>query len=78
MRFACWINKAADTYSEYLILIAYPRQQRLHELSSMLRYNYIASFVVAFLCMRNHSESAYSSLHAFPCFVHLEYWYMPS
>jgi len=27
MRFACWITKAADTHSEYVILIAVPRQQ---------------------------------------------------
>jgi hypothetical protein len=27
MRFACWITKAADTRSEYVILIALPRQQ---------------------------------------------------
>jgi hypothetical protein len=27
MRFACWITKATDTHSEYVILIAFPRQQ---------------------------------------------------
>ena len=26
MRFACWINKAANTHSEYVIFIASPRQ----------------------------------------------------
>jgi hypothetical protein len=26
MRFACWITKAADTYSQYVILTAFPRQ----------------------------------------------------
>jgi hypothetical protein len=31
MRFACWIAKAADTHSEYVIFIAYPRQQWLRE-----------------------------------------------
>jgi hypothetical protein len=36
MRFACWITKATDTHSEYVILIAFPRQQWLRELSSML------------------------------------------
>ena len=25
MSFACWITKAADRYSEYVILIAFPR-----------------------------------------------------
>jgi hypothetical protein len=36
MRFACWITKATDTHSEYVILIAFPRQQRLRERASML------------------------------------------
>jgi hypothetical protein len=26
-RFACWITKATDTHSEYVILVAFPRQQ---------------------------------------------------
>jgi hypothetical protein len=26
IRFACWITKATDTHSEYVILIAFPRQ----------------------------------------------------
>jgi hypothetical protein len=28
MRFTCWITKATDTHVEYVILIAFPRQQR--------------------------------------------------
>ena len=42
MCFACWIPKATDTHSEYVILIAFPRQQWLHEHASMLRYMYIS------------------------------------
>ena len=38
MRFACWITKATDKYSEYLIVIAVPLQEWLHEGTSMLRY----------------------------------------
>ena len=41
MRFACWITKATDTQSHYAILIDFPRQQRLRERASMLRYIYI-------------------------------------
>ena len=26
MRFACWITKATDTHSEYVILMTFPRQ----------------------------------------------------
>ena len=45
MRFVCWINKATDTLSEYIILIAFPRQEWLREYPSMLRYTYIACLV---------------------------------
>ena len=37
MRFACRITKATDTHSEYVILIAFPRQQWLRERTSLLR-----------------------------------------
>jgi hypothetical protein len=46
MRIACWIPKATDTHSEYVILIAFPLQQLLHELASLLRYTYIACRVI--------------------------------
>jgi hypothetical protein len=42
MRFACWIPKATDTHSEYVIIIAFPLQKWLHECASMLRYTYTA------------------------------------
>jgi hypothetical protein len=45
MRIACWITKATNTHSEYVILIAFPLQQWLHERVSMLRYTYIACIV---------------------------------
>jgi hypothetical protein len=38
MRFACWITKATDTPSEYVIRIAFPRQEWLRERASILRY----------------------------------------
>jgi hypothetical protein len=31
MRIACWIPKATDTHSEYVILTAFPLQHLLHE-----------------------------------------------
>jgi hypothetical protein len=37
MRFACWITKAIDTRSEYVTLIASPRQQCLSERALILR-----------------------------------------
>jgi hypothetical protein len=45
MRFACWISKATDTHSEYVILIVFPRKQWLRERASVLRYTYIACLV---------------------------------
>jgi hypothetical protein len=42
MRIACWISKATHTYSEYVILIAFPLQKWLHERALMLRYTCIA------------------------------------
>jgi hypothetical protein len=45
MRTACWIPKATDTDSEYVILIAFTLQQWLHERASTLRYTYIDCFV---------------------------------
>ena len=40
MRMVCWVTKAAYTHSEYVILIAFARQQWLHECTSVLRYTY--------------------------------------
>jgi hypothetical protein len=42
MRVACWIPKATNTHSEYVILVAFPLQKWLHERASMLRYTSIA------------------------------------
>jgi len=36
VRIECWITKATDTHSEYVIVLAFPLQQWLHECSSML------------------------------------------
>jgi hypothetical protein len=39
MHFACWVTKATDTHSEYIILIAFPQQQWLRErVSTLLLY----------------------------------------
>jgi hypothetical protein len=45
MRFACWITKATDIHTQYVILISFPRQQSLRERALMLRYIYIACLV---------------------------------
>ena len=52
MRIACSIAKAkhahTHTHTEYVILIALPLQQWVHERASMLRHAYIACIVVYF------------------------------
>jgi hypothetical protein len=46
MRIACWIPKATGTHTEYVILIAFPLQQWLHERASMLRGMFTACLVL--------------------------------
>jgi len=50
-RIACWIPENTNTHSEYVIFIALPLQQWLHERASMLRHTYIASFFPVFLLL---------------------------
>jgi hypothetical protein len=50
MRFACWITKATDARSEYVILISVPRQKGLRERASMLSYTYTACLVLPRHC----------------------------
>jgi len=46
MRIACWISKATKyTHCQYVILIAFPRQEGLHKRASVLLYAYIACLV---------------------------------
>ena len=41
MRIACWVPKATNTQSEYVIPTAFPLQQWLHERASMLSSTFI-------------------------------------
>jgi len=43
MRIARWMPKAINTHSQYIIIIAFPLQNWLHERVSMRRYTYIDS-----------------------------------
>jgi len=45
MRNVCCVPKATNTHSEYVIILAFPLQQWLHERASMLRYTYSACLV---------------------------------
>jgi hypothetical protein len=60
MRTACWTPKASDTHSEYVILIAFPLQQRLHVGVPLLRYTYIACLVC---CSYHVDGNPFSACH---------------
>ena len=47
MSFVCKIPEDTPRQSEYVILIAFPLQQWLHERVSLLRYTYIACIVIS-------------------------------
>jgi len=47
IRIACWTLKATDTFSEYVTLIAFPRQQWLRERASMLCYSTLPALLCA-------------------------------
>jgi hypothetical protein len=40
MRLVCWITKATNTHSEYVIVIAFPLQQWFRERDSVSHYTY--------------------------------------
>jgi hypothetical protein len=48
MRFECWIAKATDRHSEYVILTAFPWQQWLRERALISRYMHIACLVLSY------------------------------
>jgi len=45
MHIACWMPKATNTHSEYVILIVVPLQERLHEHVLVLLYTYVTCLV---------------------------------
>ena len=49
MRVECWLSKATNTLSEYVIRISFSLKQWLHERASMLRYTYSACLVLYYL-----------------------------
>jgi hypothetical protein len=49
MSIACCIFKATDTHKQHVILMSFPLQQQLHEITFMLYYTYIAVWLVLLL-----------------------------
>jgi hypothetical protein len=58
MRCACWINEATNTESEYVMVIAFQRQQWLHERASLLPDSSFAC--VAFFLTRGSFDTPVS------------------
>ena len=54
-RFACWIPKAINTLSEYVIITDFP----LHERSSLLRYTYFAFLFLHSATISRHELNTY-------------------
>ena len=54
MCIACWIPKA--TNSGYVIILAFPLQQRVHERAAMIRYTHIACLVL-YISVPHHPGS---------------------
>ena len=46
MRIRNWIANATNIHSEYIMLIAFPRHQLLHERATALSYAYTASLII--------------------------------
>jgi len=55
MCIACWITKATNIHSEYVILIAFPLQQCLHDSASVLCHMYTACLVYLKILLFIHS-----------------------
>jgi hypothetical protein len=66
MHIACWIPKATNSHSGYIIHIAFPLQQRLNERASMLRYTYTTCLGIFNLMMVHEDRNKYTCI----CFVH--------
>ena len=64
MHIARWVTKTADTHSEYEIFMAFPRQQWLHERSSLshlyvhrLSSTYIPTVLLVWLRPMNQTQA---------------------
>jgi hypothetical protein len=51
MRFECWMTKATETHSEYVIVIVFPPQKLLREGSSMLHYSTLPVLLNYLICL---------------------------
>jgi len=57
MQVACWVTEPTDTHSEYVMLIAFPRQQWLDKCASISLYMHCLS------CLKDFNNHCYNSLN---------------
>jgi hypothetical protein len=57
MRFACWITKATGTHSEYLVLIAFPRQIWLRERAPSVTFIHTLLLLSCFYFVTRNSST---------------------
>jgi hypothetical protein len=67
MCIACWIPKATNTNSEYVIFIAFPLQQCLHERASILLY--VSTFPILVCCVLCRKRPLRKVAHSFRGFL---------
>jgi hypothetical protein len=58
MRFACWIPKAANIHSEYVIRVAFSLQQWLYERVSRLRFRKLFFLLISALARKGTDTEA--------------------
>ena len=69
-RFACWITKATNTHSEFVILVSFPRQKWLRERTLILRYTYIVPPALKYPLTKEYFvPSVYKRIWFAQCFV---------
>ena len=76
MRCACWLPKATNTHSEYVILTAFPLQQWLHESAWMLRCRFNIC-LVSKIILAHQAANLWPLLWpplSFPCYQFVGIW----
>ena len=63
VRIACWKPKGTNTHSEYVILIAFPLQQWLHECALILIYTTIPFLLITKTIEFIFSSRFYTNVH---------------
>ena len=61
MCIACWVTKATNTCSEYVILTVFSWQQWLHKCTSLLCYTYIVLFCCLGVVKKNTILEVYTA-----------------